>query len=92
MMLGHLGIAAKSQSKGTAGLGRPFFQSDKNVGVDMVQWPSSRPVKVVKILSSSLDLNQPTLNRCQRVGDLPMVFLQCRRYVVGFPSSGWRES
>jgi hypothetical protein len=37
MIINRLEIAAKSQSKGTARLKRPFFQGDKNASVDMVR-------------------------------------------------------
>jgi hypothetical protein len=85
MIIDRLGIAAKSQSKGTAGLERTFFQGDKNLSIDIVQQRSSRPMKVMKILSSSSDLNQPTLNGSQSVGVLRKVFLQRRGDFAGVP-------
>jgi hypothetical protein len=47
--------------------------------------PFESPIGVMKILSSSSDLNQPTLNGSQRRGVLPKVFLQRRRDFVGVP-------
>ena len=81
----RLGIITESQSKGTAGLERPFVQRSKDLSVDVIESRSARPMKVMEILSSLSDLNQPTLNGSKRVRVLPKVFLQCCRDIVGVP-------
>jgi hypothetical protein len=85
VIIDRLAIITESQSKGTAGLERPFVQCNKNLSVDVIEWRSARPMKVIEILSSLSDLNQPTLNGSQRVRVLPNVFLQCYRDLIGVP-------
>jgi hypothetical protein len=81
----RLGIITELQSKGTAGLERPFVQRSKDLRVDVIDWRSARPMKIMEILSSLSDLNQPTLNGSQRVRVLSKVFVQCCRDIVGVP-------
>jgi hypothetical protein len=52
VILDRLGIITESQSKRTAGLERPFVQRSKDLSVDVIEWRSARPMKVMEILPS----------------------------------------